>query len=767
MALALLCAILLSGCAALGEEDGMYARLRRGEVLEAYDMQAVPALEAGLAGYWYPQHPVTAVVAVDRERTDAVIAGWRDLLSAGVDVGFDGTAGNSEMLMAAMAYGLEGEGFTLRGAADLLAELRARGLLAFGACDTPVVVCFAPRAAALGLEIILPEEGTLTYVKGLLSNRPLEVPHDAGLQATFTDYGYLNTVFRDVTRVLRRSVLRTRLYSSADSREHQLSALLFMVLATIWVATMIRRAMQKGVRRASLLIGVLLLGWIAVRLLKYQMPGGGALNRYFWYSFYLFMLALPPALLWLAWTIDQPEHRVRPPKWFALPAAAGGALAALVFTNDLHNWAFRLDLSNPNWASEYGYGPVHMAVVAYCALVVLAAMVMMIRKGRRSPRKGGVVFPFAFYVLLLAYSLAYAMRSPLAWDSDATMVAGLFTLLFMESFIRAGMIPVNSKYRLLFTNSPLAMQIMDSADNLVLSSVSAPLRRDGDTLLLTAPIAGGRVLWQEDISALNRLHREAEEQTRRLESANAILAEEERIKRTVEEERARAQILSQLEVEIAGYTERLSGMIERREGAARIALLVCYIKRRCNLFFRDRETPHREEGHSLPAEELSVYMDELAEFAGYAGLRIVLASQLQAPAGQCGAIVSRSEIVLRSAALLYGFFYGTVDWALPGDEAREGGHMLASLCREEGMLVMRLQYACARPFQIEESLSEAVAAAGGAVEVKDLGDAVGINLSLPDSPCRCAATPSAQGDSTYESPPLQRGEGRRPGGIHG
>ena len=700
----------------------MYARLRQCEAVEAFDAQALPALEAGLAQYWYPQSLATAVIAVDRERTAAEIGGWRDLPAAGETVGFDGAAANDELLFAAIAYGLEGKDFTLGEAAKLLAGLRAKGLFAYGSFEAPVVICFEDRAQALGLEIVVPREGTLTYVRGLLSNHPLDLPGGAALKGTLSDFGHLNLVCRDAVRVMRRSVLRTRLYSSADGGEHQLFALLFIVLVTVWMAAVIRRAMQKGVRRASLLLGALLLGWIFTRALKYQVPSAGILNRYLWYGFYLFEMALPLTLLWLAWVIDNPEGGGKPPKWFVGSAVAGACLVAIVFTNDLHNWVFRLDLGNPNWGSEYGYGPAHAVFMAYCALATLAALVMMMLKVKRNPRKRGILFPVGFFVLLMVYLAAYALRVPLAWESDITITAGIFILLLLETSIRAGLIPVNSKYKLLFAHSPLAMQIIDSEDNVALSSVSGPLRRGGDTLLFAAPIAGGRVLWQEDITALNRLHREIEESVRKLTAANTMLAEEERIKRAVEEEKARAQLLSRLEAEIVGATARLSEMIERREGAARIALLVCYIKRRCNLFFRDRET------RSLPADELAVYMDELAEFAGYAGLRIVLARPAQTPAEP------RSEIVLRYAALIYDIFYSVIDWTMPGAiEQDTDRHMLASLDCGGGAAAIRLQ--CPediRQFRAEDSLAEAIASMGGALEVKDLGDAVGINLSFPE-----------------------------------
>ena len=714
-------------------EAPAFPHLQRGAAVEAFDAQALPALETGLANHWYPQYLATVVIAVDRGQTDAVIRGWGDLAAAGQAVGFNDVKIDCELLMAAMSYGLEGEAFTLGRAAGLLAQLQAKRLLVRRAFHTPVVICYDYQAAAMAesgrdIEVVVPREGTLTFVKGLLSNRPLafEGDADAALRSAglrlpgeedyenavrLMDYTHLNTVCQDAMRVLRRTVLRTRLYTSADGREHLTFILFYMILVVMWTAAVVQRAMQKGVRRAALATGAILLCWSLVRLVKYQLDSATGLDRYLWYSFYLFQLALPLALLWLAWTIDQPGDRGAPPEWLVFPALAGAALAVLVFTNDLHHWVLRIDYGNPNWSSDYSYGPGYYVVMACCVVPALAALALMLLKSGRNPRKRGFVLPLAFCGLLAVYGAGYLLRVPLAWESDITMVMGLFTLLFLETAIRAGMIPVNTKYKQLFTHSPLAMQIADSGDNIVLSGGAGPLRRDGDTLLFAAPIAGGRALWQEDIGALNRLHREVEEQARKQAVANTVLAEEERIKRAAEEENARTQLMSQLEDEIAGHTARLSAMLESAGSAAGIVLLLCYIKRRCNLFFRERETQR------LPADELAVYIDELAELAGYAGVKIISSCVMSEPLG------------MRRATLFYDFFYSAVGWAAQ----QRCPCMLAHCGDEQGTPVMRLM-SCedAMSFRPPQDLAAAIAAAQGLFSVKDLDGAAGLSLSFPE-----------------------------------
>ncbi len=322
---------------------------------------------------------------------------------------------------------------------------------------------------------------------------------------------------------------------------------------------------------------------------------------------------------------------------------------ALVMTNDLHNLVFRLDLCNPNWSSEYAYGPVVYIVMAGCFAPLAAGLAIMLYKARRNSRKMGFIFPLAFAAMLLIYAIAYITRIPVAWENDVSIVLGLFSCLFYEAAIQTGMIPVNIKYAALFTHSPLSMQITDSSGNAVLISdyarqadmamymhMTAPfpptIQVDEDTLLFSGQIPGGFVRWKEDIAQLNSLRKKLETSIGQLRAANAILAEEEKVKRAADEENARRLLTAQLDNEIAAHTAKLSEMLNRLENAAdisaetvRIALLLCYIKRRCGLFFKE------EESAALPPDELAAYINELAEIAGYSDIRVIAVNNLTEP----------------------------------------------------------------------------------------------------------------------------------------
>ena len=746
-----------------------FRHLRDGKVIEAFDAQAASALETGVAQHWYPQYLATMVIAIDREQTDAQIGTWSDLPGAGETVGVFGVALFSyETLLSSIAYGLDGEGYSLKSAAGLLATLNAQGRLVQNSYEPPILLCFDTTVAGLiksgrNLEIIVPAEGTLTFTKGLLSNNELVFAEDAeallvssGLRLVdgrcdaalysgaaayenahrISDYAYFNAASLDATRSMRRDVFHTRMYSSADGREHLYWVLLYIIPVAVWILSIIHRTVQKAVRRAVLYTGIILIGWITARLISYQLENVGLFNLTFWYSYYIFQLALPVVILWLGWVIDKPEGRTPLLGWMRAVHLAGAVLLALVLTNNLHHLVFVPDLSHPRWGITYAYthGFVFYLVQAACWLPLIAGVILLLHKGRGGLRKRGVAFLFALFGLLAAYTTGYILQVPIAQDSDITMTTGIFIMLLLETCIRSGIIPVNSKYRALFAHSPLAMRIIDTEDRLVFASETAvragqaaPVPgvatatgpQDENTLLFDAEITGGRVFWSKDISALNRLHREIAESVAKLKAANVLLGQEEAVKRAIHDETEKARLMQQLEDEIVGHIHRLNAMMEQAENSmaspkfmVRITMLLAYIKRRCNLFFWEQETA------AFQADELTLYLDELSEMAGHAGVSVLFT---------CGV---RGSLPIRRATIFYDFFYAALDWAAQRAELR----LLAHLGRENGAVILRmLSSEDARRFGLDEGIQAEILSQGGQFSVKELDDdATGISLSFPE-----------------------------------
>jgi hypothetical protein len=361
---------------------------------------------------------------------------------------------------------------------------------------------------------------------------------------------------------------------------------------------------------------------------------------------------------------------------------------------------------------------------------------MLLYKGRQSINRGGVLLLLGLFGLLIAYAAGYIMRVPIAWQSDYTMVVGVFAMLLIETAVRSGMIPVNSQFKKLFAHSTLNMRIIDDAkrpqtalnsanavwyvyDTFIgaIASYPEPAKYNDDTLLFAAPIIGGYALWQEDISDLNKLHRDTEASIRSLQTANAVLAEEGKIKQAAQEETEKTRLMTSLGEEISGFTIKLSAMIEqlentvdKKKATARIILLLCYIKRRCNLFFRQKEAD------AMQGSELSMYLNELAEMAGYAGIKIVVSGGLH------------HTIFVRHATIFYDFYYSVLYWATWVKDII----IIAHLGVDSGNVTfVMLPSDDAESFRLGHDVMEAVKAENGIYAVKDIDGDFGLSLSFP------------------------------------
>ena len=740
---------------------------------EVFDSLALPALEAGLATHWQPYYLATVVIAADRSLTDAKITSWRDLASSNLTVGMCYEQPYPAYNLAAISHaidtknGKDKRSLSFESATDLLGEIHRDGNLRLNEFDAPLIICFDYQAAAMiksgrNLEIIIPSEGTLSFEKGLLSNSPIELLIDnsalisAGLRLLdgrcdssiypsmseyskaekLRDYSRMNALFQQSTRIMRRDVQRVRLYSAADGLEHSLFALLYIIAVTLWSAAIARRALQKGIRRSVFLCSALIIGWTLMKLFKYQLPEADFLDRHIWYAYYLFMLAIPLVLLHLALVIDNGDPKgATLPKWWYGAVGLSGLCALLTLTNDLHKLAFVVDRSSVSWNTDYSYGPLYYLIAAIIFTELLLTQIILARKSRNSPRRHPMLFPGVFYLLLAVYFVAYAARLPIAWENDMTFVTGIFLLLFLETCLQIGFVPTNKKYAAFFRQSPQGMQILDSKATPALCSLNAPfieedirkklcenpgvpMQAGGDVMLFSGAVNGGTVIWQEDMSVVHSLNRKLEVTKTQLKAANTILEKEKAVLQELAAARARVALFAELEKDIENHSKRLSEMLhslpsegeERQSGMAKIAMLACYIKRRCNLFFLEQR------GNKAAAHELNVYLDELAEFAGLTGIKCICLCSLP------------GNILLRHATLMYDYTHALLENMLANDEHE----LLIQIVGENEHIVLKAMISGdSVHFKPEAKLKDEIDAAGGFVYRKELTDVVGLWLSFP------------------------------------
>lgn len=725
------------------------------KAITAFDIQADIAQKNGF--YRYDHFRVTAVIAVDRSAFKGGIKSWSDLENVDCPVGFADYP-DSRMLFAAVSYALD-KSYMSNEAVSLFSSLNRRGLFAYGKTDTPVSVCWDYQAVEMkkqnkDIEIIIPSDGTLTYSVGVVSEKPIAFPSDmtqrlfdAGLRTDEKspelypeDEDYKRTATVDdgekfaretsgYTATLKRKIMRVRLYSAADSFEHKLLSIAVVIITVFWMGRSMRSVQRRDIKQLFAAMGAMVIAWMLVTELKYQSDAFPTLGRYCWYAYYIFMMGLPLLMLLLSAVIDTPEGS-KPPKFmFCSCVSVYSALLVTVFTNDLHEWVFGFN-SNGGYSYRFGYYMIFV-FVAFC---ILLSTVTLIKKALRGFGRAGLFLPIVMELLLLAYCIAYITDVPAVRDGDMTLVSCVFALIFASVAMKTGLIPVNTKYDLLFSSSPLKMQILDPTGSVRLSSAGAvpissevkasllentdrPLLQDVDVLLFADNIPGGTVVWQENVSEILKMQQEIKENIMKLEAANKLLLTERENKYRLAAAEEKVRLMDMLGDEIQSHLERMQKMIKSLESSAdkqkdiaKITLLLCYIKRRCNLFFKEQE------GGELPIEELAVYIDELSELAAYADVRVVTV---------CTASGSVSS---RRATVLYDFFYRMLDIC----SSRESTVLEQLIDTKDGVEMKLLPSFFDFDISfLEDALDKALELVGGKIIIKELDETAGLSLFIP------------------------------------
>jgi hypothetical protein len=742
-------------------ESSLLYRISDGYAVEGFDYEAKPALSGHLEKVWYPQFTATVVIAVDRARTDAQIDGWQSLLSANEPVGsrMDAT------ILAAIAYSMEGDNFSLQSGAKYFRQLYEEDRLLEDSTDAPLLILFDYQAAALcsagrELEIILPSEGTLCFDKGILSDETLRFPakmKQALVQAGYrlcdgacddtlypsaaeyvragriTNYNSFNSMSSEMGRIVRREVTGEFRFPSYDGKEHAAAAIFTIGLMIAWSALILMRCTQKQMRTAAFMNGCLLVTWVAIRGLKYITFSMPLLNRYMWYTFYIFMLAIPMLFLWMALSIGQlpTEHKI--PVWWYVLAAYNILVLFLVMTNDAHQLVFRF-AGNDLQSKTYTYGPGCYFVIFGIMIPVLSSAAVLMTKCAKSRRIKAILLPGCAITGMTLYCIGYILRIPFCTGCDITIVSSLLIMAFWELSLHTGLIPVNTMYRSLFLHSPLRMRLIDCYGESVLCAAQAgklpeavrqkvlcaapsPVPLGRKTLFYFDVISGGWIILQEDVQPISRLNEALQEAIRQTASVNALLRQRQQIGRSLQTAKARSELMQKLQKEIGLQITQMNELLcmipkdnIRKKDAARAALLGCCIKRHSALFLWQFET------QKLGVEELCVYLDEMTQYAGAAGLKCLCLNSLQ------------GDVPILCAKLFYDFFYTGIDWALKN----QCGTMIASLTGVNSGMAMKLMFS-GEPtaFEIPQTLYAEVDANGGGFTLGHMDDATDAWLTFP------------------------------------
>ena len=627
---------------------------RRADAVEVYDFQAEQFLRGAAEElYWYPHYTATVVLAVHTDAPTPVRC-WADLRED-VTIILPEWSPEREIFFLALVRGLSVDTDT---AFARLAQMRRDGRLRFYATHrrmwgilanadrSDVYVLFDHEAEHLirrgaPLQIVVPAEGTRSVTKGLLSRRPITFretlpeeldaagypplpPSGTAVHAMPPDFPH---VLRAVNTHYHAQIMERPHLAPAEEYARFLILVLMLPLTVIWGACLHRRIRHHGARRAVLLLIAMLLLWELTRMAKIlTFVHDSSLERMLWYLFYVFRAGLSVALLWIAWSADEDALNRRMPPWLKAVFGLNLLLAALILCNDFHQqfFAFTWDNILQEWQEALAWG-----AYVYWTLwfgEVLAALLLLLEKAKQQQvLRPMMMLPFVFFVLFIAYSIAYQYVAWVRWP-ELTALTALFFLALLEICMHTGLMPSNRLHEAFFTNAQLAMRLVNAAGDIVFASAARWDAEGRDTHTARMELRGGAILWQEDLSLLHEQQRRLALTRDALRRSHELLRREHGIRKNLLSLTLRRALSDELEAILAAkrpllrrFREQLMATEDKGEVTQllhRLNLLSSYLKKRCVLFLKGQEDGR------VRTDELAMAVSEICTYLRPLGLRV-------------------------------------------------------------------------------------------------------------------------------------------------
>lgn len=405
-------------------------------------------------------------------------------------------------------------------------------------------------------------------------------------------------------------------------------AALYLLLFVLWGYSLDQRIIQKPVLHCLRLMDVLMLIWLTLRTLKYEVVTDMTVARYLWYLYYLPIIFIPLLGVYIAIFWGKSEnYQLSKKSW--LLSLIPAALFLAVITNDLHQQVFVFESGIPGVPDNkvFFHRPVYFVILVWVVGCVCFSIVQLLKKTRLPSIGKRRMMPFVLSCVMLLYGVFYLLGFQVVRDvfGDMNVMFCLFYAAIYESCIHCRMIQSNTGYVELYEATTLASCIADQNGHILLHSRTAGENmvcpQEGESIVCpdgmrisAAPVKDGFVIWGDNVQHLTELRARLDENKRKKENNKKKLKDAYLVQKQLYELTEKNHIYDELEEKHKKQTERIKELLEQcrnakppkmREHMKEILLLGTYIKRSANLYFLSQEY------EKLPQQELRLTIDEL------------------------------------------------------------------------------------------------------------------------------------------------------------
>lgn len=385
---------------------------------------------------------------------------------------------------------------------------------------------------------------------------------------------------------------------------------LYTAMILLWDRIMESRILRTQSKKYFMMVTFLMIGYLAVRTLKYEILYDNLVAiKYARYIYYFFSLNIIHLVFFISLMIAKSEHEPIS-NWWHLLWIPTESFVFLVLTNDYHSLAFNTDV-------QFGVGaykPLFYIIVLYAAILTIASLVSALRASM-SLSPWSLALPILPMLLWILYTFSYVINKDFFVYIKTAIASAEFNvliiILFIEALVFTRLIPSNRGYDKFLSLSSLNIGIMNMDGDVVFAPKEGPsvtpdmirasmgkaTKVDEDTYLESAKINGGEAFWFIDLKELNSLKKQLYALNESLMSENELLIADKKLKEKMakleEQNEIRSYIDSRLSDKFNFLKIVMDNLPEDEEAFERALKRACitsaYIKRYSNLFLLSKK----------------------------------------------------------------------------------------------------------------------------------------------------------------------------------
>ncbi len=369
---------------------------------------------------------------------------------------------------------------------------------------------------------------------------------------------------------------------------------LALAIYTIWLTLLYIRIFDKTLKKYVLSIGVLLVFWMIIRIIKPYTTG--TITELIWYLYYIPLLFIPTFYYNCSSYLINSKNKKRRIATIIISTI----LFFLVITNSLHNIVFKIK-SNIN---DYNHNIGYFIIVIWILCLTVVAIINLIKSSKNKGRKNIIAISLIILIGII-YTVLYVKNVLVIRKTNMSVIIGTLFCIGLEMMLDFKLIPNNFRYKKIFKNSSLPLEIISQDGKTRITTnhyieLEEKIRNDIENNVVRSTYENNNII--ENIKAINggysieekdyRKIKEYEESLKiinqELTKQEKILQKQRKIVAEIYETRLKAEIIELLDEKIEQKRKLINRLIKEMkitdiDKMQKIKLLLNYCKRMSSL----------------------------------------------------------------------------------------------------------------------------------------------------------------------------------------